>query len=165
MGTINSEDFGRDMLEALHNLEIEEGITLTKHQKLLLAERGSLEQTLSIIVNSPIKVEIVKQERDAKDPHRIMREVWLKDATGRRLVHATSFYNITYLPQEVADDLLLERMGIGSVIMKHNIETYRKIKKIGYNGDERNLWRLYQIMIDGVAVFEILEEFSRDHFL
>lgn len=172
MGTINSEDFGRDMNEALHKLETDENITLTKDQKLLLAERGSLEQTLSIIVNSPIRVEIVKQARDAQNHHVITREAWLKDITGRRLVHATTIYNLEWLPEddpdlykEVEEELLIGRMGIGSVIMKHQLATYRRIKKIGYDREKRNLFRVYQIVVDRDAVFEIHEEFSRDSFL
>jgi chorismate-pyruvate lyase len=154
-----------EIFEEFKRIEESEGIKLSKDQKLLLSEVGTLERTLSIITNSPIRVELIKQQHDPTNYSTVIREVWLKDITGRKLVYAKTIYNTKYLPLDVTNDLLLERMGIGSVIIKHNIETYRRIKKIGYDRAMRELFRVYQIMIDGDAVFEISEKFSRDFFL
>ena len=159
---IVSEDFGRAMLEKVRQLETSCGIKLTRYQKILLAEIGTLEQVLSIIANSPITVEVVRQEYNSDGWYE--REVWLKDDGGNRLVHAKTKYNVNYLPRNLFEDLKAGRIGIGSAITRHKLETFRRIKEIGYDEQSRALSRRYEMLNDGQILFNISETFSIDLF-
>ncbi len=166
--TIN--DFGKSMLEALGKLEIECCIKLSKYQKLILSEVATVEQTLSIIVGTPITIELVKQE-EIRQQHAIhsttsivRREVWLKDAEGNRLIHAVSKYRPRNLPGNVAADMRKGLIGIGTSIAKHELPTCRKVIEIGYNRDSNTLHREYRIISKQNTLFVIFEEFNANLF-
>lgn len=154
-------DFGRSMLETLERLESECNIKLSKYQRLLLSEVATVEQMLSIITNSPIIVEVIKQEQNG---YEMLREVWLKDSNNSRLLHATTKYNLAPLPYGIALDMQEGRIGIGTSIARHELPTYRKIVEIGYNNNSKMLHRKYQIIKDATVLFEIFEEFSAELF-
>ncbi|MBI2938471.1 MAG: DUF98 domain-containing protein [Thaumarchaeota archaeon] len=176
--TIN--DFGKSMLEALEKLEAECYIKLSKYQKLILSEVATVEQTLSIIVGTPITIELVKQEethhqqqqqqqqqqqRSSRSTTPIMRrEVWLKDAEGNRLIHAISKYQPRNLPGNIAADMGKGLIGIGTSIAKHELPTYRKVIEIGYNRDSNTLHREYCIISKQRTLFVIFEEFDANLF-
>jgi chorismate-pyruvate lyase len=155
---IVSEDFGTAMLEKISQLEQRCGIRLSKYQKILLGEVGTVEQVLSIIANSPIRVELIRQASTAEGWYE--REVWLKDDRNRRLVHAATRYNVNHLPTNLFEDLKTGRIGIGSAIVRHRLETFRKITEIAYDDQNQMLLRRYEIRKDGHILFEISESFS-----
>lgn len=150
------------MLEKLRELELSCGIKLTKYQRILLAEIGTVEQVLSIIAGSPIKVEVLKQ--DYASDGRYEREVWLKNERGNKLVYAKTLYNTDFLPNRMFEDLKAGRIGIGSIITRHNFETFRKVVEVGYDEEKRMLYRRYEIIKDGQILFDIYETFSIDLF-
>ncbi len=167
-------DFGRSMLEAFEKLETDCNIKLSKYQKLILSEVATVEQTLSVIVGTPITVELVKQEEihhhqeQHPSPRTIpimRREVWLKDAEGNRLIHATTKYTPRNLPKKVAADMMRGVIGIGTSLTKHKLPTYRKVIKIGYNRDSNTLHREYSIISKRHTLFIIFEEFNADLFI
>ncbi len=168
--TIN--DFGKSMLEALEKLEAECYIKLSKYQKLILSEVATVEQTLSIIVGTPITIELVKQEEthhqqqcSSRSTTPIMRrEVWLKDAEGNRLIHAISKYQPRNLPGDIAADMGKGLIGIGTSIAKHELPTCRKVIEIGYNRDSNTLHREYRIISKQRTLFVIFEEFNANLF-
>lgn len=159
---IFSDDFGRTMLEKVRQLEDSYGIKLTRYQKILLAEIGTVEQVLSIIANSPITVEVLRQEYNSEGSYE--REVWLKDEGGNRLVYAKTKYNVNYLPRNMFEDLKSGRIGIGSTMIRHKLETFRRITEIGYDEKSRALSRRYEVIKDGQILFDIYENFSIDLF-
>jgi len=167
--TIN--DFGKSMLEALEKLEAECYIKLSKYQKLILSEVATVEQTLSIIVGTPITIELVKQEETHHQQHSpcsttpiVRREVWLKDAEGNRLIHAISKYQPRNLPGNIAADMRKGLIGIGTSIAKHELPTRRKVIEIGYNRDSNTLHREYRITSKQRTLFVIFEEFNANLF-
>lgn len=167
--TIN--DFGKSMLEALEKLEAECCIKLSKYQKLILSEVATVEQTLSIIVGTPITIELVKQKETHHQQHAsrsttpiMRREVWLKDAEGNRLIHAISKYQPRNLPTDIAADMKKGLIGIGTSIAKHELPTCRKVIEIGYNRDSNTLHREYRIISKQRTLFVIFEEFNANLF-
>ncbi|MEM2090066.1 MAG: chorismate pyruvate-lyase family protein [Candidatus Nitrosocaldus sp.] len=164
---VGSGDFGTSMLSALKRLEDAAGIKLSRIEKLLLAEVGTVEQLLSILVNEPVVVDVLRQEEVGNV---IEREVNIHKAySDEVLLTAKSVINVDVLPDAVACDIRAKRLGLGSVIMKHKLETFRRVVEIGcyYNNDEPKyhnerglrIYRIYSIFYLGTEVFIIREEF------
>ncbi|MEO9364720.1 MULTISPECIES: chorismate pyruvate-lyase family protein [Candidatus Nitrosocaldus] len=172
---VGSGDFGTSMLSALKKLEDAACIKLSRIEKLLLAEVGTVEQLLSILVDAPVSVDVVRQEEVGKV---IEREVNIRKAySDEILLDAKSIINVDVLPDGVVCDIRAKRLGIGSVIMKHRLETFRRIVEIGcyYSNDESKydkgedededkervlrVYRLYSIFYVGTEAFRIREEF------
>ena len=171
---LRSRDFGRDMLETLEELERRCNIKLSMKQRLLLSERGSLEQVLSIITGNPIKVEVIGEKPEEPTAitadvvmEGVEREVWLTDSSGE-LLYAKSICNTSEMPLKIVDALLTRkpvRGGIGTILMQHNIETYRRIIGLGYDERRKTLYRKYEIVHGGKVWFTVFEEFSAQAFL
>ena len=154
METEISDDFGRQMYTSLKILEKSWGIKLTTNQMALLAEIGTVEQLLSIIVDCPIHVEI---ERTSETGGVYTRETYLCD-NSRRLIRAVTHYSETCLTRGQLGDL--KKMGIGSMLLSHHIDTRRRITKLGYNGSANRVYRIYEIIHDNNVLFTIEESFD-----
>ncbi|MDW0140004.1 MAG: hypothetical protein QOK66_00445, partial [Nitrososphaeraceae archaeon] len=88
-------DFGSFMLQNIFELERRSGIKLGLAQKTLLAETGTIEQVLSVLTGSIVRVTIVEQRENEKTISR--RSVLLNDA-GRVLISAHSKIFVCNLP-------------------------------------------------------------------
>lgn len=151
-------DFGSSILTTLRGLEEKCSIQLSKWEKILLAEVGTVEQVLSILVNSPIHVEVITQKRTDDT---LERAVWLCDGDGKRLLFARSVGHLDAMPMGIVLALTSGQAGIGSILTQHWIETYRRIVDLGYDPGKQVLFRRYEILHDGKVWFEISEEFGR----
>jgi len=149
------------MLAELKALEKKCGIQLSKFQKALLAEVGTVEMLLSIFADSPITVDLVRlDERDDK----FVRYIALRNSEGKALLLATTRYERNLLPASLYDDLSSGRLGIGSAIIKYGLETRRCIKKIGYDEKTKMLFREYDVIAEKEVIFSIREDFPIDAF-
>ncbi|MEM4321043.1 MAG: hypothetical protein QW475_04300, partial [Candidatus Nitrosocaldus sp.] len=63
---VSEGEFGSTMLRALRRLEERSEIKLSRVEKLLLAEVGTVEQLLSILIDEPVSVCVLEQEEDSK---------------------------------------------------------------------------------------------------
>ena len=59
--TIDVENFGNQMLKKISELEDRLNTKLTLYEKILLAQTGTLEQVLSVLINSEVELRILKQ--------------------------------------------------------------------------------------------------------
>ena len=59
-------DFGSLMSKKIAELEARSGVRLGLVQRILLAETGTVEQILSILTDSTIRVKVVEQKENAK---------------------------------------------------------------------------------------------------
>jgi chorismate-pyruvate lyase len=57
------------------------------------------------------------------------------------------------------NELRLGQDGIGMIIIKHKIETYKKIIKIGYNLEKNSIFRTYKLFYKYQNICEINEKF------
>ena len=154
---VSKEDFGIYMLERISELETTSNIKLDISEKILLAETGTLEQVLTMLTNSEIVIEILKQK---EYPGLIKREVRIiNKKTGENLVYATSNIIPYNLPDKIIRQIKQKHLSIGSIITNSQLETFRKILKIGYNPKTRSLFRIYQIIYKGKVSFKIKEVF------
>lgn len=152
------KDFGSHMLQKISELERKSNLKLPVTKKILLAETGTVEQILSILTNSETVVNVINQTEDG--------ELILRDAsivskkTGETLVNAKSRFFLANLPRNIIDQIRRKNLGIGNIIIGYELETFRKIIKIGYNSKSNSTFRMYHIIHHGKVAIEIREYFT-----
>jgi chorismate-pyruvate lyase len=155
-GTIlKKNDFGASMLQRVAELEARYGIRLGLAQKVLLAETGTVEQVLSILTNSTVKVKVFEQQENART---INRQSIITNDGDRVLIKAYSKVFKRNLPAKVVSQIKRKETGIGSIIASSGLETFRKIVEVGYDPASRSVFREYQIICKKKVAFEIREE-------
>lgn len=155
-------DFGREMLLRLKELEKRAGIRLSRSQKILLSEIGTVEQVLSILLDSPVDVRVRKQvEREGV----IEREVILaREGSKDTLIRAVTRIDVHGLPSRVVNDIRSRKFGIGTIISKHGLETFRRIVEVGYDSKRKIVYRIYEILCKGGPRFRVREEIYGGRF-
>ncbi|MFQ5941588.1 MAG: chorismate pyruvate-lyase family protein [Nitrososphaerales archaeon] len=149
-------DFGREMLLKLQELEKQSNIKLKKSYKILLAEIGTVEQVLSILIDEPVTVKVKKQV--VKD-YRIYREVVLS-AKNDDVIRAITEIDVRAMPSGVIADIKEGKLGIGTIMAKHRLETFRRIVEVGYDSTRNILYRVYEVLYGAEPKFRIREEFN-----
>ena len=158
--SISVKDFGSQMLQRISQLENRLNVKLSLFERILLAETGTVEQVLSILTNSETQVKILKQKESNEG---IEREAYIiNKKTGKKLVYARSSIIRSNLPDEIISQIKRKDMSIGTIITNSELETFRKILKIGNNSKTRSVFRIYQIIYKGKIGFEIKEVFQSE---
>ncbi len=154
-------DIGFNILPIIRCLEDKAGIRLRLAEKILLAEVGTVEQMLSIILDSSIRVSVVRQvEQDGI----IEREVSISN-NDESIIIAKSIIYADTLPNAVLDDIRGRRLSIGSIINKHSLEAFRRILEIGYDPASDILYRVYEILHNGKVAMRVREDIVRRRLL
>ena len=155
-GTIlKKDDFGSFMLQKIADVEARYGISIGLAQKVLLAETGTVEQILSILTNSTVKVKVVEQQENAKT---IVRQSIITNDADKVLIKAYSKVFKRNLPAKVLSQIKRKETGIGTIIASSSLETFRRIVEVGYDPASRSVFRKYQIFCKKKVAFEIREE-------
>ena len=148
-------DFGSLMLQKIAELEGRSGVRFGLAQKVLLAETGTVEQVLSILTGSTVRVKVVEQKENAKT---ITRRSIIMNDEGKVLIRAHSKVFMRSLPAKVVSQIKRKEAGIGTIISSSGLETFRKIVQLGYDPASRSVFRKYQIIYRKKIAFEIREE-------
>lgn len=127
-------------------------------EKLLLVNNGTTEQILRVLLNTSTKLKIIRQ-KESKNILRRESHIITSDRTKMVLILAKSKIYITRIPPEMINELRLGQDGIGMIIIKHKIETYKKIIKIGYNLEKNSIFRTYKLFYKYQNICEINEKF------
>lgn len=143
------------MLRNIFELERRSGIKLGLAQKTLLAETGTIEQLLSILTGSEVRVNVVEQRENEKE---ISRESIILNDADKVLIRAHSKIFVHNLPRRIARQIRQKQLGIGTIITNLHLETFRKIIEVGYDPVNRSVFRRYQIIYKKKVAFEIREE-------
>jgi len=151
-------DIDFDILSRIKELEGLTGVRLSTAEKILLAEIGTVEQILSIIVDANVKISVIRQV-EYKDGV-IEREVSIS-CDDEPIIIARSRIDANLLPKDVADDIKGKRLSLGKIIHKHSLETYRRIVEIGYDHASDILYRVYDIIYNDKRAISIKEEIIR----
>jgi len=155
---VGVRDFGSHMLQKISELEKKSDLKLPVAKKILLAETGTVEQILSILTNSETGVNILKQTEDRE---LIIRDVCIvSKKDGETLVNAQSHFFLANLPRDIINQVRRKDLGIGNIIIGHELETFRKIIKIGYNSKSDSIFRVYHIIHRGKVAIQIREYFT-----
>ncbi len=152
-----------EMLLRIKELEGIAGVRLSIAEKILLAEIGTVEQVLSIIVDANVKVEVIKQVEHEDGV--IEREVNITcNHSDEPIIIARSSINANLLPNDVVDDIRSKKLSIGNIIHRHSLETFRRIIEIGYDHTSDILYKVYDIIYNGKRAISIREEIIRSRF-
>ena len=143
------------MLQNIFELEQRSGVKLGLAQKTLLAETGTIEQVLSILTGSEVRVNIVEQRENEKE---ISRESVILNDADKVLIRAHSKIFVRNIPRKIARQIRQKQLGIGTIITNLHLETFRKIIEVGYDPVNRSVFRRYQIIYGRKVAFEIREE-------
>ena len=152
---LKKDDLGSFMLQNIVELERRSGIKLGLAQKTLLAETGTIEQVLSILTGSAVRVNIMEQRENKKI---ISRDSTLVNDVDRVLIRAHSKIFVYNLPRKVVFHIRQKQLGIGTIIANSSLETFRKITEVGYDPLNRWVFRRYRIIYRKKVAFEITEQ-------
>ena len=152
---LKKDDLGSFMLQNIVELERRSGIKLGLAQKTLLAETGTIEQVLSILTGTPVRVKIIKQ-RETK--RMVFRDSVLVNDADEVLIRAHSKIFLYNVPRKIACQIRQKQLGIGTIIANSSLETFRKITEVGYDSLNRWVFRRYLIIYRKKVAFEITEE-------
>lgn len=102
----------------------------------------------------------------------LQREVRLRGANSNTVyAYAKSLLRLEFLPEQVRNDLLEGRIGIGELLRELGLETYREILDMGREIDEsvspvfetarcgELLYRTYRVLMNGEPTILITEKF------
>jgi chorismate-pyruvate lyase len=147
----------------LTELEVESQKSIPPVLLVILVQNGMLERLLQVILKNEIEVDIRLQKKSGS---LLFREVQIRSRLdGALVVYARSKIETKYLPDALLDRLIEGKEGVGSIIEDLRIETFRRIKVIGYSRKERALYRIYDIYIHRRLAITITEYFPIDHAL
>lgn len=129
-----------------------------KGEQVILSNFGTNQTLLSIIFQAPNEIKILSMQDNEGS---IYRAVDLFCA-GEKVCWAQTTVPKKKNKPEVLADILEGKLGLGQIVVKHNLPNKRVLKKIGR--DDSYFWRTY--VIEGPDVFlEITEEFPREPFI
>jgi len=149
-------DSSDGILPLLRELETRACIRLSLAERVLLAEIGTVEQMLSIILDDTVTVKVIEQREYNGIIERVVNLV-----SEEPVMVAKSTIDTTLLPEQVVEDIRAKRLGLGSILSRHRLETYRSILELGYEGSADTVYRVYGIIYKGVKAFTIREEILR----
>jgi chorismate-pyruvate lyase len=152
---LKKDDLGSFMLQNIVELERRSGIKLGLAQKTLLAETGTIEQVLSILTGSAVRVNIMEQRENKKI---ISRDSILVNDVDKVLIRAHSRIFVYNLPRKIVFLIRQKQLGIGTIIANSSLETFRKITEVGYDPLNRWIFRRYRIIYRKKVAFEITEK-------
>jgi chorismate-pyruvate lyase len=145
------------VLQGIYELEKKIKKTIPLPQKILFAATGTLERTLSLLIDSETEVMILEQ-KDFFDI--IFRSVNIvQKQNGKVLVNAKSKIYPYFLPNNVVKKVREKKESIGDIIESESMETFRNIRALGYNCSAKNFTKIYHIIHQKNIAFNIQEVF------
>ncbi|HEX6673002.1 MAG TPA: hypothetical protein VF084_12270, partial [Nitrososphaeraceae archaeon] len=116
------------------------------------------EQFLQILSNSLTKI-VIKQQIEKNNI--ITRKINIISKSREKvLATASSTIYLKNLPNNIIYEIRKKEKGIGIIILKNNLETYKKITEIGYNPKKSYIYRKYTLFSGKLIVCKVIENFS-----
>jgi chorismate-pyruvate lyase len=127
---------------------------------IVIIQNGVLESILQLLVRNDIEVIVLSQRESGSV---LCRKICVrKKLDGVVIMHAESRIKTKHLPTVLRDRIIEGEKGIGSLIEILRIETFRRIKNIGFDRRQRAIYRIYDIYIQKQLVITIKEYFPID---
>ena len=144
----------RDVLK----LEKRSNIKLNPIEKILLINTGTTEQFLQILSNSLTKIVIMQQ---IEKNNIIKRKINIISKDREKvLASASSTIYLKNLSNNMTYEIRKKEKGIGMIILKNKLETYKQITEIGYNPKKSCIYRKYTILSGKLIISKVIENFS-----
>jgi hypothetical protein len=145
-------------LNHISKLEQACNIKFNIYEKVLLVNNGTTEQILQVLLNTPTKIKVIRQN-ESKFIMRRESNIISNDKIKKVLSSAISRIYVKRIPLEIINEIRLGRNGIGMIMMKYQLETFKKILKIGYNSSKQNIFREYKLFHHYINICDINETF------
>lgn len=136
-------------------------------ERVLAAHTGTVQLLLSLWWNEPVEIIVESQTEDDGKIHR--RVALTCHNSGLVAAHAESIIPIALNDREVIADVRSCELGLGQIVVKHELQTVRTLHEVQVAPHE--LSRFYSITTTGPALarplgvhFEIRESFPRVHY-
>jgi len=112
-------------------------LPLTQYHRLLLSGGGTLTNALYAILGSPVYIEVISQNTIEADQRQTMylelkqsekgllREIWIINEKGEKLVYANSFLPINGLNSTLHEAILSKKYSLGDLIEKMKIPSFK----------------------------------------
>jgi chorismate-pyruvate lyase len=144
----------RDVLK----LEKKSNIKLNPLEKILLINTGTTEQFLQILSNSLTKI-VIKQQIEKNNI--IKRKInIISQGSEKVLATASSTIYLKNLPNNIIYEIRKKEKGIGIIILKNKLETYKKITEIGFNPKKSYIYRKYTLFSEKLIICKVIENFA-----
>lgn len=134
----------------------------SRGERILLSNSGTVVTLLAVIFNRPIEVRL--RDQAEKDGIMTRRVELVKIEKGKKetpVASALSRIPIGKNNPEVVDDIVAGRLGLGHILVKHQLSTRRLLMEVSRTAEM--FWRTYQIVGAGVDM-TITEYFPREVF-
>lgn len=141
--------------DSIRTLETKCGHVFSFQEKIFLANLGTTQQLLEILVNSQTYVRVTKQFEKADFIKRKVEILAKKKDDVLVLATAKIYKNV--LPQKVVEEVRSRNNGIGVILSRHHLWIHRKIKRIGYDIDRSGLFRSYELLYNNHVAADITE--------
>lgn len=128
-------------------------------ERVILGHFGTVQTLLALILNTPIRVEVVDQIIK-QHPDTVFRKVKLM-AGNQNICDATSKIPCKGVQADVLNDILNKTMGLGQIIAKYDLNVKRLLMDVGHNS--YFFWRTYSIVAPELTM-EIHELFHKEPF-
>jgi chorismate-pyruvate lyase len=145
-------------LNDISKLEQASNTKFNIYEKVLLVNNGTTEQVLQVLLNTSTKIKVIRQN----ESNFIMKResnIISNDKIKKVLATAISKIYVKRIPLEIINEIRLARIGIGMIMMKYQLETFKKILKIGYNSSKQNIFREYKLFHNYLNICDINETF------
>jgi len=130
----------------------------TRGEKVILANFGTNQTLLSLIFDQPCRLQLIGQGEKEGLIHRLVH-LWYGDVLA---CIANTTIPRARNREDAVFDILSGRLGLGQIVVVHNLPNRRKLLEIGR--DAATFWRTYAI--EGPEVYmEIHEHFPRKPFI
>ena len=135
-------------------------INLNSSEKILLTNLGSTEQILHFLTNSQIQLKVINQNELENDIINRKVQIFLVDSR-KILLTAISKIFLKKFPSYARKDIKLHNIGIGSIMMKYGLETFKQITEIGYIPNTSCIFRKYNLWYNRQVACKIKEIFYK----
>jgi len=153
--SVRVQDFGTDMMQMISRLEEKSNLKFSITRKILLAETGIFEQVLSVLSGGGTIVKVLSQTERREVISRKAHIISKND--GKTIVRASSYFFVRNLPKKFVNSVRRRKRGIGSIIIEYELETFRKIIKIGYDSNSDTIFKEYYILFKGKVAIHVKE--------
>jgi chorismate-pyruvate lyase len=154
--TLIVSDYPYLRLDQIYKLEKRCKQNFTLAERIFLVHLGPTQQLLEILSNSHITFEVITHDEKKGT---IRRDVKISVKKSKLLVMATSYIYKAQLPFNALMELRQNKSGIGAILLKQNLATVRRIRKIGYDKQLASVFRSYEILRNGNVLARINETF------
>ena len=124
-------------------------------QRILLAQKGTIENVLCILAGEKIGVRVISQSETNGIISR--KSILYGIESNIQLIEAISQINSKALPEHIVDKIRAKVAGIGKIIDEKQLETYIRINRVGMDERTNLPFRRYLIFHDHKPAIKILE--------